>query len=313
MSRRFDEPVWPGTMADPFVLRHDGCYWGYGTAPRDDKTGREFRVLRSRNLEDWESVGGALVPLEDASAQGYWAPEVIEHGGRFLMFYSAGGPQGQRHGVRVAAASDPAGPFHDLGPLLPEESFSIDAHPFIDPATGRCFLYYARDVLSGDCPGTGIAVAETASDFLAVIGDRIDIVRPSSSWHVFQRGRQWRGRVWERWYTLEGPTVRFRDARYWMTYSGGPYWSEAYGVGCAVADAPLGPWTDLSTSGPAVLKTEPGRLLGPGHNSIVAGCNGSDYIVFHAWDTAMTSRRMFVAPLDWTPDGPRARLGGDEV
>jgi hypothetical protein len=27
--------------------------------------------------------------------------------------------------------------------------------------------------------------------------------------------------------------------------------------------------------------------------------------VFHAWDAAFTARRMFLAPLAWTADGPR--------
>jgi beta-xylosidase len=296
-------------MADPYVLEHDGLYWAYGTAPRDERTGREFRILRSPNLRQWEYVGGALVPLPEPWAQAYWAPEVIHHGGRFLMFYSAGGPHGQGHGIRVAVAGEPSGPFHDLGPLLHDEAFSIDAHPFVDSATGRCYLYYARDVLDGACPGTGIAAVEMASDFLGVIGDRIDIVRPSSSWHVFQQRREWLGRLWERWYTVEGPTVRRRGGKYWMTYSGGPFWSAGYGVGCAVADAPLGPWTDLSIQGPTVLRTVPGRLHGPGHNSIVVGPDGAEYIVYHAWDREMTARRMHVARLTWTTSGPVAEMG----
>jgi hypothetical protein len=39
---------------------------------------------------------------------------------------------------------------------------------------------------------------------------------------------------------------------------------------------------------------------------VAAGPDGhTDYIVYHAWDPAMTARRMFIDPLEWTPRGPR--------
>jgi hypothetical protein len=50
----------------------------------------------------------------------------------------------------------------------------------------------------------------------------------------------------------------------------------------------------------------PGRVLGPGHNSIVLGPDGqTEYIVYHAWDINLEARRMCVDQLIWTPSGPR--------
>ena len=46
-------------------------------------------------------------------------------------------------------------------------------------------------------------------------------------------------------------------------------------------------------------------LIGPGHNSIVTGPDGEDWIAYHAWDAGMTARRMCVDKLVWTTDGPR--------
>jgi GH43 family beta-xylosidase len=75
-----------------------------------------------------------------------------------------------------------------------------------------------------------------------------------------------------------------------------------YGVGVAVADTPLGPWTGVGNG--SIMGTVPGHVVGPGHNSVVTGPHGRDVIVYHAWDAAQTARRMCVDPLVWSADGP---------
>ncbi len=75
----------------------------------------------------------------------------------------------------------------------------------------------------------------------------------------------------------------------------------------AVADHPLGPYRDESSAdGPAVLKGTPGKVLGPGHNSVVLGPDGhTQFVVYHAWDEAKTARRMCIDPLIWEDGKPR--------
>ena len=69
-----------------------------------------------------------------------------------------------------------------------------------------------------------------------------------------------------------------------------------YGVDYGVADHVLGPYSDEGNeSGPRVLRSVPGRLLGPGHNSPVLGPDGqTEYLVYHAWDRDMTMRQMHI-------------------
>jgi GH43 family beta-xylosidase len=72
----------------------------------------------------------------------------------------------------------------------------------------------------------------------------------------------------------------------------------------------LGQYSDAGNEHePRVLHTVPGELIGPGHNSIVRGPDGDDYIVYHAWDAKMTARRMFIDRLVWTSNGPRLERG----
>jgi hypothetical protein len=73
------------------------------------------------------------------------------------------------------------------------------------------------------------------------------------------------------------------------------------------ADRVEGPWHDDSIeAGPRVLRTAWGRVLGPGHCSVVPGRDASTLVlVYHAWDAARTARRMCIDALALTPDGPR--------
>ncbi|HEX8497483.1 MAG TPA: family 43 glycosylhydrolase, partial [Actinomycetales bacterium] len=53
-----------------------------------------------------------------------------------------------------------------------------------------------------------------------------------------------------------------------------------------------------------LLRSIPGHVIGPGHNSVVTTHDGTDVLVYHAWDPEMTARRMCIDPIAWTPDGP---------
>ena len=40
MALRYQNPVWPGYFADPFVLRHGDEYFAYGTAETLERNSR---------------------------------------------------------------------------------------------------------------------------------------------------------------------------------------------------------------------------------------------------------------------------------
>jgi GH43 family beta-xylosidase len=291
--------VHPAYFADPFVVRApDGGYVAYGTGAAVGD--RMFEVLRSDDLVRWTSVGGALEPLAEPWATDYWAPEVAHADGRWFMYYSAGEGD-RRHLLRVAVAGAPEGPFRDQGIVLtPDERFAIDAHPFRDD-DGQWYLFYAHDVLDGDRVGTTVAV-DRMLDMTRLEGRPRTLLRATDDWQLYRRGREMYGQVYD-WHTLEGPFVRKRDGRYWLFYSGGAWEEPSYGVGAAVADHPLGPYHE-PVPGPSVLSTLPGRVLGPGHNSIVTGPDGEDWLVYHAWDPDRTARRMWIDRLRWGAEGP---------
>lgn len=304
----YTNPVWDGYFADPFVLRVGRTYYAYGTAPMDE-SGRQFPVLRSDDLVHWQAMGHALSPVEGANPTSYWAPEVAAVDGRYYMYYSCSttaSDADQR--LRVAVADAPEGPFVDTGRLLmPDAGFTIDAHPFRDPRTGRWYLFFATDYLEEEPHGTGLAVVPLEDDMVTITERPQRVVRASCAWQVYERNRNYKGRIWNEWYCVEGPFVLYRDGKYYCIYSGGAWHSENYGLGYAVADQPMGPYVDeMAQKGPTVLRGTPDKVVGPGHNSVVLGPDDQTlFVVYHAWDPGRTARRMCIDPLVWEPTGPR--------
>ena len=301
-SRRYN-PVYGRYFADPFVFRHEGVYYAIGTGPSQCKEGRVFPMLRSEDFQNWTPTGGALTPIP-GTANDYWAPEVAYRDGRFVMVYSLGtGDQG--HHLRVAFADRPEGPYTDSGtPLLDPESslFSIDAHPFQD-ADGRWYLFYARDFVDSDRPGTSLVVAPW--DEVDRLGTDFHVVaRARHEWQRYQARRPIHGGIHD-WHTLEGPCVMLHEGKYYCIYSGGNWQNATYGVDYVVADNVLGPYRDDNPGDiPRILRSVPDRLVGPGHNSVVIGPDDkTPYIAYHAWKEG--ERRFYLDPLVWTPDGPR--------
>ena len=313
-SITYTNPVADIYCADPFVLLHEGIYYAYGTHYATDASGswlprafdgKQFALLTSLDLVHWEERGGALVTPNGFAGRSYWAPEVAYDNGKFWMYYSTEDDSGM-HRLRVAVANQPSGPFQDQGMwLFPDFGFTIDAHPFRDPQDGQWYLFFSLDKLEGKA-GTGICVVKLAADMVTVIGEPVAVLFAWADWHVSIYNHRHYGQDWARWHTVEGAHVIYRDDRYYMLYSGGAWTSPDYGVSFAVADHPLGPWLDdASADGPAVLSGVPGRIVGPGHNSVVMAPDGETLMcAYHAWDEAQTGRRLCVDRIDWTEKGP---------
>ena len=293
--------LYDGYFADPFVTRTDEGYVALGTrpSPPGQSAGRQFEVLSSPDLKQWSYRGGALVGLDPSLGDQYWAPEVIRAEGHWWMYYSVGrGIEG--HHLRVARSGEPYGPYEDLGIVLtPDESFAIDAHPFIDD-DGSAYLFFARDVLEDERPGTHLALARLEG--MTRLGPVTEVLRPYADWQIYERSRAMYGSVYD-WHTLEGPSVVRRLGRYWMTFSGGAWTGRDYAVSWAVADHPQGPWRPAPTGAPKLLGSDE-ELIGPGHNSLVVGPDGRDVIAFHAWDAGLTRRELHLRRIEFTADGP---------
>jgi beta-xylosidase len=304
-------PVYGAYFADPFVWKHGETFYAIGTGELEATgkvIGKVFPVLHSTDFYQWQSASSALIRPTPELGNNFWAPEVAWNNEKFYLYYSVGHGD-QHHQLRVAVSDEPRGPYHDLGKTLLDPiscPFAIDPHPFRDD-DGQWYLFYARDFLDASGParaGTALMVARmTRMDKLENEG-RV-VLRARCDWQRFQANRLMYGKVWD-WHTLEGPFVRKHESLYYCFYSGGRWETERYGVDYGVASDILGPYSDAGNeSGPRVLRTVAHHVLGPGHSSVITGPDELDYIVYHAWDKEMKSRKMYIDKLFWTQDGPR--------
>jgi GH43 family beta-xylosidase len=302
MTTHYQNPVFDQYMADPFVLQHEGHYYAYGTGSLSPE-GWAFPVLHSTDLVHWEKHGWGLIP---PGGDEFWAPEVAYHDGVFYMYYSAHGIDGKDHQLRVATCTSPLGPFQDAGRVLvPDQPFTIDAHPFQDQ-DGQWYLFYSQDFLTLDDPyrvGTGIVV-DHLLDMFTLSGRPRVVIRPHADWQLFRAQRSMYGAVYD-WYTIEGPALRFHNNHYYCFYSGGAWEHDNYGISYVVADHVMGPYILPAANHQVLLSSVPERVIGPGHNSFTTSPNGDqEYIIYHAWDPEMTARRMCIDKLDWDNGEP---------
>jgi GH43 family beta-xylosidase len=300
MARTWQNPVYPHACPDPFAFRHDGSFWCISSGKRfqgDEEWA--YPVLRSPNLVDWEQVSYAL-PLLGADYPECWAPEMYQMDGRFYLYHSVGNEETMQ--IRVAVADSPVGPFVDMGGLT-TEPFAIDAHIFTDDDGSR-WCFYAVDFFDGRI-GTGI-VMDRLLDPLTLAGRPRVVARAEHDWQVYDPARKEKGGV--KWHTVEGPFVLKQHGRYYMTFSGGNWTNESYGVAYAVTDSleSSEPWhqpVDGVNQLPLLRTDREQGVIGPGHNSAVLGPDGRTlYCVYHRWDPVQRVRVMAIDRLGWEGD-----------
>ena len=129
-------------VADPFIIRHDGVYWLYGTSSREG-----FKSWCSNDLVHWELKGLAFQRTQQSwGVAMFWAPCVVERDGTFYLYYSALGdvPGGKQHlRICVATSDSPGGPFKDAKAPLLELTYNWDAEKY---GEGRNFGHLAFEV-----------------------------------------------------------------------------------------------------------------------------------------------------------------------
>jgi beta-xylosidase len=300
---------------DPFIARLGGAYQAYATGVRVGGVQLNVQHVQSGDLSRWsapaEALPNANLPawVDRGHAQ-VWAPEVMQVGGRYALYFNArhraltrnerserGVEVHRRHCLGAAVADRPQGPFHGIDePLvcadLPEGA--IDAHPFRDGDS--LYLYYKDD---GNCCGRGSAlyVQGLSSDGLAVLGPRQKLIENNDSPEKHDD--------WE-WQVVEAPTMVKRAGAYYLFYSANFFGNRNYAVGYLKCESPRGPCRDLGDN-PILWSHPRSSLLGPGHQSILEE-SGRTYAFFHGWDedpqgdlqrAAGHKRCLYVSRLRW--------------
>lgn len=283
-------PIFPGLHADPEVLysQQTGKYYIYPTTDgAKEWKSHDFKVFSSTDLQTWTDEGVMFDLQKDCNwADWYaWAPCVIECkyvkgklartpkemrktgkkvSYKYFYYFTAG------KNIGVAVADKPEGPFKDaLGkPLLNQppagiKAQVIDPDVFMDPQTGKYYLYWGNSFL---------ACSELNDDMISIKegSTKILINRTDKRKYGYN----------------EGTYVFYRNGKYYFMWSENDTRSANYRVRYLISDSP----TEFTSNGqPAqvertiVLHQDPSKqIYGTGHHSILQK-PGTDewYIVYH--------------------------------
>lgn len=279
MNNVYKNPVCEG--ADPFVLLYEGTYYLYST-----NSSEGYRVFTSQDMGKWVDRGLCLRADDIKGDGGFWAPEVMERGGRFYMVYTANEHLG------IAVADSPLGPFVQKEKGWLNSLREIDGHFFVDD-DGAVYLYFVRLE-----DGNVIWCAKMNEDLISY-----DL---STAKFLFRAEEDWELRDAD---VVEGPFVLKHRGKYYLTYSANHTRSEDYAVGYAVSDSPMGPFVKADCN-PILKKND--AFNGTGHHSFTTTKDGRQLIcVYHARpfrDTAC-SRMTCIDRAEFVTD----ENGGDDI
>lgn len=280
---------------DPSVLLVAGRYVAYTT----NANGLNIQVLTSLDLVHW-TVAGEGLPARGAWASNapgmVWAPDVLETGRTFVLYYTAPDRASGRQCIGTAVSASPLGPFVDPSPqpLVCEAAQGGSIDPSVFEHDGVRYLQWKTDGNAIDQP------SRLWSQRLAVGGRSVE--GPRSQLLVS-------GAAWEQG-IIEGPSMVADGGRYLLLYSGGRWWEGDYGIGYATCNSPLGPCTKRTTTEPWARNSA--WSLGSGGADVVRDPLGNLWMAYHGWTGAVGydrggSRSLFIERL--TVDGgvPTAR------
>jgi xylan 1,4-beta-xylosidase len=293
----YRNPVVAGDYPDPSVARAGDVYWAATTT---GDWAPHFALLRSRDLVNWEKVG-YVFQTRPAWAKGdFWAPEVVNDGGRFFVYYAARRDEGpKKRGtlcVAVATATTPAGPYADHGPLvcqIPERGGVGSIDPaFVRDERGRPFLVWKADGNDArPMQPTSIYAQPLSEDGTRLLGKRKEILRNDAGWEGI---------------AIEGSFLLRRGGWFYHFYSGNACCGRAcnYALGVARSRHLLGPWEKYARN-PIIAANRDWQC--PGHGSIVETPDGRDFLLYHSYrqrrDTFSVGREAVLDEVKWGADG----------
>jgi beta-xylosidase len=243
------KPPWATTIRemdapDPDVLRVGSTFYAYTTGT---SWGNHIGILTSsqpnsswRTITNTQFGSSAFPSIPPGTSIRPWqvngsqhAPGVFAFAGKYVMFYTAQTVSGHagHYCLSVATANGPTGPFADTssGPLLCRDGDGgvIDPQPFVD-ASGKPWLYFKTydDVNHGSTPARIYAVALSGNG-----------QQPTGVAHLALAQES----LTSPFETVENPEMIRTGGRYVLVFSRGLYTSNAYRMGDALCDGPIGP------------------------------------------------------------------------
>lgn len=288
----YRNPIVEKDMADPHIIKHESTYYIFSTGGK---------IHKSTDTIAWTEVEGGvnIKPVWGTKGAGFWAPDIVKIGNKFVLYYSLSTWGDANPGIGVATADSPEGVWTDHGKLF--TSSEIGVNNSIDPSV---FIGQDNRVYMIWGSFRGLFGVELTADGLGLMNG-IDYARDNKVLIAGEVG-EWDGA------TFEAAYVIYKDGFYYLFASSGTCCDglkSTYHVKLGRSTTPLGDYRD--STGASMKGRNVGHLvlggndslMGPGHNSVFIDDKGDYFIVYHTWknvDGVGKGRYLALDRLVWT-------------
>ncbi len=293
---------------DPELIACGEYFYAFSTG-----NGEPIEMRRSRNLHNWDDLGGAIYELpawvqsQHPPVEICWAPGAIYHNGKYYLHYSASSYFGQNIssiGLLSNVTLDPGDPDYawvDEGPIISSttgDSYNAIDGVFVKDQGGQLWLAFGSF-------WSGIKLTPLDSATLK------PTTTPATLYSIAARSGSTTA--------IEAPYIVWRNGYYYLFVN----WdsccqgtSSTYNIRVGRSTSITGPYRDqngvsMYYGGGTLVLGSGDRWIGPGHASIVS-LDGQDFFSFHAYDALNNGRHVLrVHYLEW--DGAGWPVVGEAV
>ena len=300
-----------GMVHDPTIVAWKNQYYEYSTDTSiDDQPTSGVQIRQSTDLVHWQYVGQAMSEIPEevvawTGATGLWAPEVVQVGMQWRMYFAASTFGSRRSVIGLATASQPQGPFTYQGMVVRtdgdrDEMNAIDANVVTTPEGEQWLSYGSFFGGIHVLPLAPSGMAQRKGDHGKLIAKRPPVINNGA---------------------IEGPFIYYRpETKFYYLFVSYDSLVYSYNIRVGRSRSITGPYLDYRG---ADLRCESAfhadnignKLLGsygfsdvdsptlaPGHCSVLLD-HGQTYLVHHVRQTAGGPSYGMVRRLMWTEDG----------
>lgn len=170
-------PVIPGALPDPTVIRVGDVYYAAGTSFDFSPV---YPIYESRDLVNWKQIGTVFNEPPEWASVNFWAPELFYKDSTFFMYYTAKRKDNRIACIGVATTRDIYEGFTDHGILIEWGNEAIDSYVFQDD-DGKLYISWKAYGLT-EGKDIEILSSELSGDGLSLIGEPFTLTDHASGW-----------------------------------------------------------------------------------------------------------------------------------
>lgn len=311
---------------DPSIAKDGSTYYVFATGRAPG--GGQFPVRCSNDLIHWTMCGHVFDQIPDwihqrsPGTKDLWAPDISREHGEFRLYYAYSLFGKNTSGIALATNKtlDPKSPDYkwvDKGLVLEstaQDNFNAIDPNYVEDDKGKAWLdfgsFWSGIKMRALDAATGMLSKSDTKLYDLASRKRPDLVPP-------QKFDPEHPSVPPDWQAVEAPFIVDHGGFYYLFVS----WDlccrgtrSTYRTMVGRSQSITGPYLDKAgtpmTSGGGTQLLQPNqRWLGPGGESVLHDTNGTDLMVFHAYDATTGRPALQISTITWRDGWPQVALG----